>query len=227
MGCFLSHDCYKKQQLIEEEDSSLKGTSERSSNMHYSEPKSLRSKTDPKLSREGIPEKKVLLVGDQAVGKSSIIERYTKGKYSEDGLKNTLGANFAKQKVTYKNDEVYLNIWDTAGDKKFLGVSEIFYKGTDVVIIVYDCSNPETYNNVRMWLEHVQSNLNILEIQYIALVSNKSDLKSEKNTAITKMAKTYAKDSNMKFFETSAKSGEGVSELFNSIARHLIQRSKI
>ena len=220
MGCFFSHECYKK--VNEDQDSNVNSASEK----RFSEPLSIRSKNDPKSSREGIPEKKLLLVGDQAVGKSSIIERYTKGKYSEDGLKNTLGANFAKQKVNYKNFEVYLNIWDTAGDKKFLGVSEILYKGTDVVIIVYDCSNPESFNNVRMWAEHVYSNLNMQEIQIVALVANKSDLKSEKNSAIAKQAKAYAKENNMKFFETSAKSGEGVNELFFAISKFLILKAK-
>ncbi len=151
---------------------------------------------------------KIVIIGDTNVGKTCIIERLINNTFGN--TKSTIGASYTDIKIKGIN----LKIWDTAGQEKFRSMINMYYKGAKCIIICYDITEENSFNNVKNWLSEIEKNVNGI---FIILVGNKCDLND--NRKITyENAEIFAKENNMFYIETSAKNNINVNKLFDIIA---------
>lgn len=153
---------------------------------------------------------KVLLVGDSGSGKSSLILRYDENKFTSNFM-HTLGIDFKIKMINLDNKIIKLQIWDTAGQERYKTITKSFFRGSMAIILVYDTTNPTSFDNIRSWLLLIENNISNNVI--LVLVGSKTDLENQK-IITTEMGQALADEYNMKFYETSSKSGLNVNELF-------------
>ncbi|TIC00281.1 P-loop containing nucleoside triphosphate hydrolase protein [Wallemia mellicola] len=124
-------------------------------------------------------EAKIVILGTQRVGKTSLVERYTNGVFSSNCTASTIGASFLTKSCYFRRmsvdkTRVRLQIWDTAGQERFRSMTPIYYRGAHAAIIVYDITNYDSFLQVQSWLKELIENLN--QNILIAVVGSKSDL---------------------------------------------------
>jgi len=160
---------------------------------------------------------KLVLLGDSAVGKSSLVLRFVRGQFFEY-QESTIGAAFLTQTVALNETTVKFEIWDTAGQERYHSLAPMYYRGAAAAIVVYDITNRDSFQRAKQWVKELQrqGNPNIV----IALAGNKSDLNSKRKVE-PEEAESYASDNGIFFMETSAKTATNVNELFVAIARKL------
>ncbi len=158
---------------------------------------------------------KITLIGNSGVGKTCIISRYIDDVFDEANTP-TIGANYSEKTINKNGKDYELNIWDTAGQEKFHSVGKHFYKDAYVVCLVYDITNQDSLEQLKtMWYPDVQKYGEKYTI--LAVVGNKCDLYEGDNLADENMAKEFAKSIGATFMQTSAKSGEGIEKLFDTL----------
>eukprot|EP00826_Nyctotherus_ovalis_P054894 TRINITY_DN723_c0_g1_i10.p1 TRINITY_DN723_c0_g1~~TRINITY_DN723_c0_g1_i10.p1 ORF type:complete len:159 (+),score=46.81 TRINITY_DN723_c0_g1_i10:171-647(+) len=142
--------------------------------------------------------------------------------------KATIGAEFLSKEIELDNQTITMQIWDTAGQEKYQSVQRVFYRGTDGCIIVYDLTNPATFNSVPKWREEFFNSANLENVQDfpMVVVGNKSDLAVERKVMREKTAKWCKENGELDHYETSAKTAINVKEAFESIARKAAQKQK-
>ena len=178
----------------------------------------LKVKTDipKKLDNKEI-EIKVCLLGDVSVGKTSIASRYCKNTFSDLYI-NTIGGAYQQQSVTLNNGtKIRLHIWDTSGQDRFRSMTNLYYHDAQVAILTYDVTNEQSLESLNYWLEQLNNKVEV-ENMLLCLAGNKNDVESSKKVIPTSKGKAFAEENNMIFFETSAKTGAGIKELFQAIA---------
>ncbi|MFX1451729.1 MAG: Rab family GTPase [Promethearchaeota archaeon] len=160
---------------------------------------------------------KVIVVGNPAVGKTSLIKRYSEHKF-ETEYKPTLGANILIKEVEIGNILIKLLLYDIAGQMKWSEVRQLYYKGAQGALMVYDVTRPPTFSSISNWNEELLKNAG--HIPKI-LIANKIDLggKVEKQ-----QGEELASELNCPFFETSALNGTRVVDAFNNLATTLLNR---
>ena len=166
---------------------------------------------------------KILTLGDTTVGKSSIVLRFSDDVF-DDTIFSTIGIDFKTKFMKVKDSTVKVLIWDTAGQEKFQNIAKNYYKGANGVLLVYDISNRKSFDRVGFWLKELKEN-NKLDDLYLYLVGNKKDLE-EKRMISTDEGKKFAEDNNIHFIEVSAKTGEGVREVFNNVLNGALDKIK-
>ena len=167
-------------------------------------------------SMEKIPDCKVTLIGDSGVGKSSIIGRYISGIFRGDTL-TTSGANYSQKIYQRKNQKVRLNIWDTAGQEKFRSLGRNFYKDAYIICIIYDITNKQSFKNVQeIWYPEIEKHGEKYKI--LAIVGNKCDLYEDEEVE-EKDINSFAEKIGGKYFLVSAKNGNGIEEMFKTLAK--------
>jgi len=160
---------------------------------------------------------KLVLLGDSAVGKSSLVLRFVKKQFFEY-QESTIGAAFLTQTVTVDDFQVKFEIWDTAGQERYHSLAPMYYRGAASAIVVYDLTNRRSFDRAKSWVKELQrqGNPNIV----IALAANKLDLEASRQVEIVE-AKQYAEENGCIFMETSAKTNHNVTQLFTVIAKKL------
>jgi small GTP-binding protein len=160
---------------------------------------------------------KLVLLGDSAVGKSSLVLRFVRGQFFEY-QESTIGAAFLTQNVSLNDYTVKFEIWDTAGQERYHSLAPMYYRGAAAAVVVYDITNSDSFARAKSWVKELQrqGSPNIV----IALAGNKCDLASKRKVE-TAEASEYAKDNGLFFMETSAKTALNVEELFKAIAKKL------
>eukprot|EP01016_Furgasonia_blochmanni_P002966 TRINITY_DN11161_c0_g1_i2.p1 TRINITY_DN11161_c0_g1~~TRINITY_DN11161_c0_g1_i2.p1 ORF type:complete len:219 (+),score=7.31 TRINITY_DN11161_c0_g1_i2:135-791(+) len=165
-------------------------------------------------------EYKVTLLGDAAVGKSSIANRYRTNTFQEH-YDITIAGAYVSSNVALRNGTgVKLHIWDTGGEERFRGLASFYYKDAHACLLVYDVMSVQSFHNLDYWIKEVDTckkNDNLL----IYIVANKSDAPPEDKKVSSEMGKQLAESTKAIFMETSAKTGYGVSELFTTVAENL------
>ncbi|XP_053326710.1 ras-related protein Rab-5B-like [Spea bombifrons] len=169
------------------------------------------------LGQTKICQFKLVLLGDMAVGKSSLVLRFVKGQFDEF-QETTIGAAFLAQSVCLDDTTVKFEIWDTAGQERYHSLAPMYYRGAQAAIVVFDITKPETFERAKAWVKELQrqASPNIV----IALAGNKFDL-AEKRMVEFEEAQAYAEDTGLLFMETSAKTAMNVNELFLAIAKKM------
>ncbi|OLS22816.1 MAG: GTPase KRas precursor [Candidatus Heimdallarchaeota archaeon LC_3] len=164
---------------------------------------------------------KILLLGDGAVGKTSTIHRYIENKFSNT-YAATIGVDILNTRVITKSGEkLDINIWDIAGQIHFRAIRSKFYRGTSAAILIFDVTNKKTLDNIPSWISEAKE-LVSSDIPMI-LVGNKKDLDHLRQ--VDKFAINKESDSNNNIFavfETSALTGEGIGEVFQTMAEKLL-----
>jgi len=165
---------------------------------------------------------KLLLIGDSGVGKSCLLLRFADDTYTESYI-STIGVDFKIRTIELDGKTIKLQIWDTAGQERFRTITSSYYRGAHGIIVVYDVTDNESFNNVKQWLHEIDryacENVNKL------LVGNKSDLTS-KRVVSTEQGKEFAESLGIEFLETSAKTATNVEQAFLTMASQIKSRMK-
>jgi small GTP-binding protein len=158
-----------------------------------------------------LPLYKVVVVGDGSVGKTTLIRRYCEGKFHASRVA-TIGVDFYTQRVQLPSGTVKLSIWDMAGQDRFEVVRTGFYRGSLAAALVYDVTSLASLGSLKRWREEV---LQAVSVQALLVVGNKVDLD---RTVRPELARAAAAHLGAPYLETSALTGQGVDDLFASLA---------
>lgn len=166
---------------------------------------------------------KVLIIGDSGVGKSNLLLRFIKNEYSES-LKSTVGAEFSSKLMTVEQIVVKVQIWDTAGQERYRSMTDIYYKGAKGVLIIFDLTKIESFNNVNRWVDEfkMKSDSNSIMI----MVGNKNDI-IDGRVVSREMAEIKAKQLSMAYFETSAKDNVNVELAFTVLVEKIVNKYQV
>lgn len=167
-------------------------------------------------------EYKLLLLGDQAVGKSSLMLRYTDDVFNFN-IMGTAGIDLKRKKVTIEDEVIKIMIYDTAGHDRFRQIANAQYKGAKGIVIVYDVTDNKTFDSVATWMNHIKENAES-GVELI-LVGNKIDLTNEiviKSENGNELAQKYG----VPFIETSAKTSQNVESAFSTIIKNIYAKNK-
>ena len=162
---------------------------------------------------------KVLLLGDSTVGKTCFLLRYC-DKTFQDAHLSTIGLDYRLKSMTLKNKKnIKLQIWDTAGQDRFRAITKNYYKGANGIILIYDVTNLQTFENVKNWITQIreEANKNVV----IFLAGNKADLPEESRVVQKEDGQKMAEEYNIPFQETSAKEGINVNETFQELVEKI------
>ena len=160
---------------------------------------------------------KICLLGDVSVGKTSIASRFCKNSFNENYI-NTIGGAYQQQNIILNNGaKIKLHIWDTSGQDRFRSMTSLYYRDAQVAILTYDVTNLQTLDSLNYWLSELKDKVEI-DNMVLCLAGNKNDSDAGEKKVSTARGKEFAEEHNMIFFETSAKTGAGIKELFQAIA---------
>ncbi|KAI0194165.1 ras-domain-containing protein [Astrocystis sublimbata] len=185
---------------------------------------------------------KLVLLGEAAVGKSSLVLRFVNNDFQEN-KEPTIGAAFLTQKCNLPSRTIKFEIWDTAGQERFASLAPMYYRNAQAALVVYDLTKPTSLVKARHWVAELQRQASPGIV--IALVGNKLDLTNDSESGqgsgdaegaegeesgdarkvSTEEAKSYAEEESLLFFETSAKTGYNVTDVFTAIANAIPETS--
>ena len=157
-----------------------------------------------------INKQKLILIGDVAVGKTSIINSFLGQKFSDE-YEPSIGVDFFSKTIKYKDKLIKLQIWDSAGQEKFKSLIPNYIRGASLVILVYDISNKKSFYNLNSWIEFI----NTYENTNIIICGNKIDLKDKREVSYEE-GKKFSEEKKMDFFEVSAKEETNLLKMFFS-----------
>ena len=162
---------------------------------------------------------KYIIIGDAAVGKSNLLLRYCHGQFKPE-YQLTIGVEFGAKNIQINNKVFRIQIWDTAGQENFRSITRAYYKNSVCALVVYDISSRDTFNNVSTWIEDCKNQSP--KTIFMVLVGNKCDL--DKRQVTFEEGKELAERNEMMFFETSAKDGINVDDLFLNSANEIAKK---
>ena len=166
---------------------------------------------------------KCVLIGETAVGKTSIITQYINNEFNPD-VKSSIGVDNLIKEMEIENTKIKFELWDTPGQEIYTSANKIFMKNTDIALIVYDITNKETFEKVNHWInlvKEVNGNRNLI----IGIAANKSDL--YENAKVNKEeGEEYAKNINALYFESTATDHENVVNIFEELIKVYIENNK-
>ncbi|CAD6499611.1 BgTH12-03721 [Blumeria graminis f. sp. triticale] len=175
---------------------------------------------------------KLVLLGEAAVGKvvtdhlkSSLVLRFVNDDFQEN-KEPTIGAAFLTQKCNLPARTIKFEIWDTAGQERFASLAPMYYRNAQSALVVYDLTKPASLIKAKHWIAELQRQASPGIV--IALVGNKLDLVGETSgnqAVVGTEARTYAEEEGLLFFETSAKLGTNVTQVFTAIANAIPETS--
>lgn len=160
---------------------------------------------------------KLVFLGDQSVGKTSIITRFMYDKF-DNTYQATIGIDFLSKTMYLEDRTVRLQLWDTAGQERFRSLIPSYIRDSSVAVVVYDVTNRQSFLNTARWISEVRTERGSDVI--IFLVGNKTDLVDKRQVSIEE-GDSKARELSVNFIETSAKAGFNIKALFRKIAAAL------
>ena len=164
-----------------------------------------------------------MVIGESKVGKTSLIKRYTQDKFAGIYL-TTVGVDFQDKVIQINDKKIRLQIWDTAGQERFRNIAKNYFHSSDGFLLVYDITDLNSLNSLNYWIEQIKANAP--ENTKSVLVGNKSDLEKERKVS-KEEGEEFAKKHNIKFYESSAKEGFNVNEIFEYLANEIYTEVKL
>jgi len=164
----------------------------------------------------------LLIIGDSTVGKTSILSRYTNGEFNPHYLA-TVGLDFFKKDEIFNGKTIRIKIWDTAGQERYKSLTQGYFRNAEGIMIVYDVTNSVSFENLKYWIQSIKTHIDIDKGEVPAIIiGNKIDIFERE--VKKEDAEAFAKEQKFKYFETSAKNGNGINEcikfLVNTILRN-------
>jgi small GTP-binding protein len=153
---------------------------------------------------------KYIIIGDSAVGKSNILLRYIHDNFNEE-FQSTIGVEFGAKNIKIEDKIYRIQIWDTAGQETFRSITRAYYKNSVCAFVVYDITNRNSFQNVKSWIEDCRKQSP--KTVFMVLIGNKVDLEDSRQVSYEE-GSVFAEKNGMLFFETSAKTGKNIEEIF-------------
>ena len=161
---------------------------------------------------------KTIIVGDNAVGKTSIVENLVENTFSPY-IDTSIGVDYRVKIIELANKKVKFQLWDTAGQEKFRSITKTYYRSAELVLIVFDVSRYPNFSKLQNWIEEVRF---LNQTCQIFLIGNKIDL--NRNVSFDQ-ARKFADDNNISYYECSAKDSTNIEESFQAIAANLYEQN--
>ncbi|GAA5862748.1 hypothetical protein JCM3774_001907 [Rhodotorula dairenensis] len=163
--------------------------------------------------------RKLVLLGESAVGKSSLVLQFVKGQF-DDYRESTIGAAFLTQTVPVSSGNfIKFEIWDTAGQERYKSLAPMYYRSAHAAVVVYDITSAASLVKARSWIAELQRQADPGIV--VMLVGNKLDLAESERQVPTEEAQRFADEEGLMFMEVSAKTAEGVKQVFDKIAERM------
>jgi Ras-related protein Rab-8A len=170
---------------------------------------------------------KLLLIGDSAVGKTSLLLRYVDDKFSPSFVA-TIGIDFKVKRIQIDGADVRLQLWDTAGQERFRTITTSYFRGAHGILVVFDMSMRASFTSVANWVAQLRDTVAAAEASgggvALVLVGTKADL-AEKLQVTEAEGAALAEQYGMRFFATSAKYNSGIKEAFDVLAREALAKA--
>ena len=160
---------------------------------------------------------KFLLIGESTAGKTAFLLKYSDDSF-EANHQTTIGIDFKIKIININGKSIKLQIWDTAGQERFRAVSKTYYKGAHGFILMYDVADLDSFKNIPNWIKQIESNAPKLYCK--VLVGNNCE-KSDR-IVTEEEGKKMADNFSMAFFETSPKTNQNINEVFNYLAKEVL-----
>ena len=163
---------------------------------------------------------KLVILGDVSVGKSNFLYRFVDGEFNPIHVA-TVGFDFKSRvwEIPNLKKKVKFQIWDTAGQEKYMSINKNLFQRVQGIILMYDITREDTFNNLSKWMEHIKENANGIPL---ILKGNKSDVNNERKVN-EEDGKAFAKNNKIIFLEASAKIGTNVEESFMKLSELIIE----
>ena len=166
------------------------------------------------------PKYKLIFLGDQSVGKSCILNRFMNDTFTEE-YQATIGLDFQSKNVQIDNQDIHLLLYDTAGQEKFRALIPMYTRDANIILLVYDVTSKDSFLHLSDWLRDL-TNVEKEEVIF-AVVGNKTDL-DDRREVNSNEGENYAKEHDFIFKEVSAKTGDGINELFDVILKEILKK---
>ncbi|MHA1820108.1 MAG: Rab family GTPase [Promethearchaeota archaeon] len=167
---------------------------------------------------------KVCVAGEGGTGKTSLINRLIHNTFSEF-MKMTIGTGIYSYDIVHDDHKVVFQIWDFAGEDRFRFFLPTYLKGSSAVLLCWDMSRFITLRNLNEWYEIVEKNA---EDAIIYMIGTKKDIKGQDSTIDEGFIESFKKNKKFaRIFETSAKTGENIKELFSTLAKDILEKRKL
>ncbi|XP_044754841.1 ras-related protein Rab-37-like isoform X1 [Coccinella septempunctata] len=160
----------------------------------------------------------IMLLGDSGVGKTCLLTQFRDGHFLSGNYIATIGVDFRNKIVTVDQTRIKLQIWDTAGQERFRSITHAYYRDAHALLLLYDVTNKTSFDNIRAWLGEIKEYAQ--EDVVIMLLGNKADCGTQRAVR-REDGERLAREYNVSFMETSAKSGQNVDLAFLAVAREL------
>ena len=166
---------------------------------------------------------KLVIMGESSVGKSNYICRFVDGKFNPVHV-STVGFDFKSRIFEMSNPKkkVKFQIWDTAGQEKYMSINKNLFQRVQGIILMYDISNLNSFKNLVKWMDGIKENSKDVPV---ILIGNKCDLEGERQVQ-TEEGENFASKYDIKFFEGSAKTGVNVDKSFEAIGDIILNNDK-
>lgn len=161
---------------------------------------------------------KLVLLGEAAVGKSSIVLQFVSNEFHEN-KEPTIGAAFLTQKLQIENNQIKFEIWDTAGQERFHSLAPMYYRNAQAAIIVFDITSQISFFKAKKWVDELKRQSDKI---VIAIVGNKLDLQNERQVDLQSLIQ-LASETDSLYFESSAKLNQGIQIIFEKIGQKIVQ----
>ncbi|OHT09483.1 Ras family protein [Tritrichomonas foetus] len=161
---------------------------------------------------------RTVTIGDSCVGKTCIINRFIRDSFNPE-QRNTVGSLFDSFTAEREGHSIIVHLWDTAGQEQYRSLGTVYFRSAAAAFVVFDITNRQSFKNCGEWLTSFRGSSG--DSPVVFLVGNKCDMSNENRQVTEDEARSFAIENGMKYFETSALTGENVQLLFDSLVDEL------
>ena len=162
---------------------------------------------------------KIITLGESSVGKTSILAKYVEDIFDINMIA-TLGVDFKRKTEKIDDKQINIKVWDTAGQECFRNIQKIYYHNTEGVLLVFDLTCRKSFEQLHYWIENIK--IECPKDVALCLIGNKNDLVDQIEVKDDEINEFIEKNNNIKFFKTSAVTGENIKEIFQYISREIL-----